>query len=235
MAEQMNAMAEQITLLDALKAKNPELEWHSVRDDEFRRYGCQLNDGGAVDRFAAELIATAGKIDLPESGSLYEPSTAAFEALPGRGKVCDELYGELPAQVGYCYGHNNRLNALEWHKSSEVNVAVTPLVLLLAKLDDVGTDGRLDSAKVKAFLLERGDAVEVYADTLHFCPCEVAGSGFGCVVVLPEGTNKPLERAHDDRLLYRKNKWIFCCEDNAALIIKGVVPAIYGENREISY
>ena len=57
-----------------------------------------------------------------------------------------------------------------------MNVAVTPLVLLLAKLDDVGADGRLDSAKVKAFLLERGDVVEVYADTLHFCPCEVTAA-----------------------------------------------------------
>ena len=33
-------------------------------------------------------------------------------------------YGELPIQIGYCNGKNYKLNALEYHRSSEIDVAV---------------------------------------------------------------------------------------------------------------
>ncbi|MBQ1934983.1 MAG: DUF4867 family protein, partial [Clostridia bacterium] len=71
--------------------------------------------------------------------------------------------------------------------------------------------------------------------SLHFCPCEVAQSGFGCVVALPVGTNVPLEREAADKLLFRKNKWIFAHVDNEGLIARGVVPGITGENYEVKY
>ena len=146
----------------------------------------------------------------------------------------EELYGELDIQIGNCWGYNSYLNALEWHKNSEINVAATDLVLILAKLDDI-EDGKLDSSKAVAFLVEEGEAVEIYADTLHYCPCQVSPTGFNCVVILPKGTNRPLTNKPEDPLIFRKNKWIFCHEDNKELIAKGVVPAIYGENYRINY
>ena len=47
---------------------------------------------------------------------------------------------------------------------------------------------------------------------------------------LLEGTNVPLDGEPDDKLLFRKNKWLIAHEDNAELIAKGVVPGIYGPN-----
>ena len=43
-------------------------------------------------------------------------------------------FGEMEIQIGYCNGHNSMLNALEYHKSSEINVAATDAVLLLGSI-----------------------------------------------------------------------------------------------------
>ena len=83
--------------------------------------------------------------------------------------------------------------------------------------------------------LEKGDAVEVYATSLHFCPCQVSDSGFSCVTVLPKDTNTPLEKPSDDKLLFKKNKWIICHDKNQSLIERGVYPGIHGINYQIKY
>ncbi len=222
-------MVKQMTKLDELKAKNPSLAFYSVNDPEFARYGCVIRHD-----FTA-LMEAAKALPFPTEGSQYMPSVESFEALTETAVYCkNDLFGELPVQLGNCWGYNSQLNALEWHKNSEINVATTALVLLLAKLDDVA-DGKLDAAKVKAFYLAQGEAVEVYADSLHYCPCQVSDDGFNCVVVLPKDTNTNLENKPADPLLFRKNKWIFCHEDNAELKAKGVVPAIFGENYIVKY
>lgn len=70
-----------------------------------------------------------------------------------------------------CWGYNTKLNCLEYHRDSEVNAGETDFVLLLAKEDEI-EDGRLDTAKVKAFRVPAGAAVEVYGTTLHYAPCQ---------------------------------------------------------------
>ena len=112
---------------------------------------------------------------------------------------------------------------------NEFNVAVRELVLLLAKRSDVDENNRLDANKIKAFYLAQGDMVEVFADTLHFCPCEVTVSGFSCIVGLQRGTNHPLEDRKQG-LLWAKNKWLLAHEANTSLVQRGGYPGIYGEN-----
>ena len=118
--------------------------------------------------------------------------------------------------------------------SSEINIAVTPLVLILGHIWDM-ENGKTDSSKFTAFYLPAGTAAEVYSTTLHFCPCEAGKDGFGCVVGLPLGTNTSLETEVSDPLLFRKNKWIVAHNDNKALIERGVLPGISGENFKIKY
>ena len=173
-------------------------------------------------------------IVMPSEGSQYLASVEAFEALEIAEKIKDDVFGTLDTQIGYCCGHSRYLNALEWHACSEVNIAITPLVLMLAKRSDIN-GGRLDSSSVKVFFVPKGAVIEVYATTLHFCPCEVNADGFGCVVGLPAATNTPLEYATSDPFLFRRNKWILAHKDNKALIERGVVPGIYGENYKIRY
>lgn len=204
------------------------MKFYSVTDPEFKVFGRVLD----ID--VSELIATAEKIEMPAEGSIYNPSREEFEALPVMDTITRAIFGELPAQLGYCYGHSNMLNALEWHTCSEVNVAVTDMILLLGDVRDV-ENGRYDSAKVKAFKVKKGEAIEVYATTLHFCPIETTKDGFGCVVGLLKGTNIPLEEPTLDKLLFRKNKFLIAHEDNKALVDKGVFPGIYGENYKIVF
>lgn len=48
-------------------------------------------------------------------------------------------------------------------------------------------------------------------------------------------TNKPLDNAALDSLLFRKNKWLIAHNENKGLIDKGVVSGISGENFKINY
>ena len=197
---------------------------YKVNDKEFEQFGKVLD----ID--TKEIIETAEKIELPEEGSLYTASREDFENLPVARTVREECFGGLPVQLGYCYGHNDTLNALEWHKCSEVNIAVTDFILLLGDVRDIESGNKYNSEKIKAFKVLKGEAIEVYSTTLHFCPLETEKSGFGCVVGLVKGTNIPLDFEPNDKLLFRKNKWLLAHRENKALIEKGVVSGIYGTN-----
>lgn len=196
---------------------------YRVTDPEFRPFGTVLD----VD--CSALISEARKLTTPDEGATYLASIPALEACPEFKFFQNEVYGELPIQIGCCWGHNAQMNAMEWHKSSEINIAATDFVLLLGNVSDV-QNACYDSSNVKAFLVRAGEVVEVYATTLHFCPCQTSELGFNCLVVLPRDTNLPLDGTPADRLLFRKNKWILAHEENSALISKGVVGGIFGEN-----
>ena len=178
---------------------------YQVTDKEFRKYGRVIK---GID--FSELVEKMQDAPLPE-GVVYEPSVAELEVLSVFDELKVKTYGELPIQVGYCNGHNNKLNALEYHRSSEINVAATDLVLLIGLEQDITEDLTYDTSLVEAFLVPKGTAVEMYATTLHYAPCSVKEEGFRCVVVLPKDTNLPLDYPHkegEDALLAAKNKWL---------------------------
>lgn len=202
------------------------MKLYSVNDKAFKKYG------KVIDCNFDQLIEVAKNIELPEEGSTYLPSVQEFETLPVKEILQNEIYGEMPVQIGYCFGHSTKLNAFEWHKSSEINIAVTDAILFLGNLAEI-KDGKYNSKNAKSFLLKKGQAVELYATTLHFCPCETTKDGFGVIVVLPLGTNTDLETTPQDKTLFRKNKWIIAHCDNEGLIKRGVVPGIYGKNYEV--
>ena len=62
------------------------------------------------------------------------------------------------------------LNALEYHRSSEANVAATDVILLLGQQSDITDDFKYDTAQLEAFFVPAGTAVELYATTLHYTP-----------------------------------------------------------------
>ena len=158
----------------------------NVADDAFRRYGKVLEGYDFT-----ELLKEMKHTPVPEDVT-YVPSVEEMEALPVAKELQNKGYGGLPIEIGYCNGHNKKLNGLEYHRSSEINVAVTDLVLLIGHQQDVEKDFTYDTSKVEAFLVPAGTAIEVYATTLHYAPCHVNESGFQCVVVLPKGTNTEL-------------------------------------------
>lgn len=183
------------------------MELISVRDPEFKAYG-RVIEGYDVSGLMEAMESTP----LPE-GVVYVASVPELERLPLAAELADGIYGQMDIQVGYCNGHNKKLNALEYHRDSEVNLAVKDLVLLLGRQQDIGEDFTYDTANVKAFLVPAGTMIEVYATTLHYAPCQATDDGFRCVVVLPRGTNtdldhKPQVRCGEEKLLTAKNKWL---------------------------
>lgn len=201
----------------------------TVRDTAFSRYG-KVVEGIDV----SDIIEAMGETPLPDNVA-YEPSVKSLENCSSAGKIAASLYGGMPIQIGYCNGNNYLLNALEYHRDSEVNIAVTDIILLLGCEQDVGPDYTYDTALVEAFLVPAGTVIEVYGTTLHYAPCNVADNGFKAVVILPKGTNTDLseeekpDHTPEDKLLFARNKWLIAHPDSG-LESDGAFLGLRGEN-----
>lgn len=216
-------------MLELLKKLNPGVPIFSVEDKEFQPYGKVLSGLNVSD-----MISECEKMEMPEEGAVYQLSVPQLEQLDIAEKLKNDYFGQMDIQIGLCYGHNTLLNGLEYHMCSEINIAVTPLVLLLGKVYEI--EGlRYASSNIKGFFVEKGQAIEVYGTSLHFCPCEVDSKGFSAVVALLKGTNDLLKAETSDPLLFKRNKWLICHEKAHGLIERKVYPGIYGENYTITY
>ena len=208
------------------------MKFYSVFDKEFAPYG-KVIEGYDT----AELLKAMEKIALPESGTAYEPSIKSLEDCAIFTDFSKRAYGGMPVQIGYCNGTNTKLNCLEYHRDSEIDIAADDVVLLLGRQQDAA--GRsYDSGKLEAFLCPAGCAVELYATTLHYAPCSAKnGAAFRVVIVLPKGTNydKPsiTPKCDEDKRLFARNKWLIAHPD-APEASQGAVVAITGENTDIA-
>ena len=196
-----------------------------VTDPAFRKYG-QVLEGYDFTGLIKEMKHTPVPEDV-----IYVPSVEELEALDVMKDLQNKGYGGLSVQIGYCNGHNKKLNAVEYHRNSEINVAVTDLVLLIGHQQDIEPDHTYDTSRIEAFLVPAGTGIEVYATTLHYAPCHVNEGGFQCVVVLPKGTNTDLTfqtgKTGEDSLMTAKNKWLIAHEEAK---IEGAFNGLKGEN-----
>ena len=205
---------------------------YSVTDPEFKPYGKVLEGYDT-----AELLAAMKEIDMPAEGTAYRPGIESLEACAIFPELRDRAYGGMPIQLGMCWGHNAKLNCLEYHRDSEVNIGTKDFILLLAKEDEI-VDGVLDTSLVKAFRVPKGLPVEVYATTLHYAPCHTCPHcGFRVAVVLPKGTNteKPAfePKCEEDTWMTARNKWLLAHPDSKEAR-RGAHIGLRGENLDIS-
>lgn len=200
-----------------------------ISDPSFRTYGRVLEGYDYT-----ELLKEMARTPKPADDVIYVPSDEGLESLPAAGYLQDVIYGELPIQVGYCNGHNRRLNAVEYHRSSEVDIAVDDLILLLGRQQDIRDDFTYDTDQVEAFLAPAGTAVELYATTLHYAPCSAEDSGFRCVIVLPRDTNldpvKTPGKEGEAKLMTARNKWLIAHEEAG---IAGAFCGLKGRNIDL--
>lgn len=204
-----------------------------VTDTSFRKYGKILT---GID--FSEIYNVLEEMDYPEDIE-YAASFGPLEEPEFRQKLSNTLYGELSVEIGYCSGHNKMLNALEYHRSSEANVAVTDIILLLGHQSDITEDFTYDTAQLEAFFVPAGTAVELYATTLHYVPIGTKENdyAFKMGVVLPFGTNFPLgitlgaeaekEKLPEEKLLFAKNKWLIAHEEGGE---EGAFIGLTGKN-----
>lgn len=206
------------------------MEILSVMSPEFKAYGRIVDNVDIV-----PLLEELKKTPVPEN-VVYEPSVKALEETATFTQLTRITFGEMPIQIGFCNGHNSMLNALEYHKDSEVNVMATDAILLLGLRSELEKDFTYDTANVKAFLVPAGTAVEVYATSLHYAPCGVAGKGYQVAIVLPKGTNYPFTQKRDrnageDRLMTAVNKWVIGHPEGG--LAEGSFLGLKGENLSV--
>ena len=198
-----------------------------ISDKAFETYGRILTLSYDV----STLIKALEEKEAPEDDVIYIPSDENFEALPIAEEIKNSFFGGLPIQIGYCNGTNNKLNAVEYHRSSELCVAATDLILLLGKQQDIASGFTYETSSIEAFLVKKGEVFEMYATTLHYAPCSVDGKPFRNIVALPRDTNTEIvvapQNAKEDKLLVAKNKWLIAHEEAG---IEGAFNGLIGEN-----
>lgn len=206
---------------------------HSVLEPSFAAYGRVLTGYDLCD-----LLATLDAVTpMPETGTAYVAEQPELMALPVARELEIRAFGGLPVELGWCNGHNTKLNCLEYHRSSELNLGTEDFILLLGKRENI-VEGVLDTKTVEAFRVPAGVLIEVYATTLHFAPCSAApGRGFKVLVVLPRGTNlaKPdiVPQNDEDQLLWARNKWLLAHAESAQAG-RGAAVRLRGENIDLS-
>ena len=206
---------------------------YSVFDPEFKPYG-QVVDG--MEETVQEILDVLK--DAPQGAGVdYVPEYEPLQELPAATVISEHCYGGMPVELGWCNGHNTKLNCLEYHRDSEFNLGTEDFILLLAKQEEI-VDGVLDTARVKAFKAPAGVLVKVYATTLHYAPCHCdPQKGFQVLVALPMGTNtdKPAmtNQTSEDRLLWARNKWLLAHPDSGEAK-QGAHIGLAGENIDIA-
>ncbi|MFT4107306.1 MAG: DUF4867 family protein [Lacrimispora sp.] len=200
---------------------------YDITSPEFNKYGAIVQGYDF-----SELLTEMRKKSITEHIK-YVASDPVLETLPIFRQFANGFFGGMPVELGYCMGHNQKLNALEYHRDSEVNISVTDYIVLLGCKQDLDENFNYDTAKIEAFYIPAGLAVEFYATTLHYCACHVQEGGYSHATFLPRGTNCPWEEGfipetEEDRLLVARNKWLLVHEDGG---FDGALPVkLKGEN-----
>lgn len=206
-------------------------EIKSVTAEAFKKYGKVLGDCDYE-----PFISYMSTIPIPQ-GITYVASSEDLESMEVARYFEEKVFGELPIQIGYCNGHNTLLNAAEYHKSSEVNLGVTDFLLILGNQADITQDFTYDTRLMEIFNVPAGIAVELFAGTLHYAPCDANEEGFKCIAILTKGTNTELVKKHiksgEDQLMFAKNKWLIA-HPESDLAMQGAFVGLVHENISVS-
>lgn len=221
-------------LLEQLREKN-DIMIYSIHDKEFKSFGRIVSGYDLLE--ITDYMKNNSKI--PEAGNIYLPSVKEMEDMDVYQQMKGNLYGGMPIQIGYCNGRNTTYNGFEYHKGSEINIAVTDFMLVLGHTWDI-ENHTYKTEDAKVFFVEKGSALELYQTTLHLSPCRVCDQGFKAIIVLPKGTNIPFDKDTkeidtEDVLLLHQNKWVIAHKDREPLIKQGAYPGLIGENKELFY
>lgn len=212
-----------------------DIDIFSVFDSNFITYG-KIIDGFD---FSELIHFIKHQTVIPESGNVYVASVVEMERYSTAVNLSDIFYGGMPIQIGYCNGRNSTYNGFEYHKGSEINIAVTDFMLVLGHVWEIN-ENSFEVENANVFYVPKGTSIELYATTLHLSPCKTSDEGYKNIVVLPYGTNTPLEHKPfsdnaERELLLQKNKWVISHKDREPLISQGAYPGLMGINKELYY
>jgi hypothetical protein len=220
-------------MLEKLNAKNTDFQVQHITDVRFQKYGRIIPNESYKN-----LIQYIDLLSVPESGNQYVADEPLLFQI-GEESNANDIFGGMTLQYGFVNGNNSKVNSLEYHKTSEINIAVTPLVLFLGKTDDI-QQNVYDTKNLEAFYLPKNTVIELYANTLHFSPCKVLDEGFKCGVILPKGTNVDFKKSihhlnEEDPFLFKTNKWLLAHQEHQAFVLQGAKIGLTGKNYVLKY
>lgn len=221
-------------MISILNKKNSDFEIKNISESNFEKYGKILDS-----KLFIESIQYLKTLNVPEFGNKYIAHDKEFLGNLSNTKMYDDIFGYSQLQFGYVNGNNEYLNALEYHKSSEINVAATDFVLFIGDYKDI-QNNQYDSSKLEVFYVPENTVIEMNPGVLHFSPCKVTDKGFKCGVILPYGTNQEFvsskyDLPSENHLLFKTNKWLLAHFENENLIAKNAYPGLLGVNYKIEY
>ena len=85
---------------------------YSVSDPEFKSYGNVWDN--VPSELTSPVLEALASTPIPE-GSKYVASAPELEGVMDADKLGFLMFGGRPFQLGWCNGHNTRLNCLEYH------------------------------------------------------------------------------------------------------------------------
>jgi len=222
-------------MIERLKQLNQNLVIRSVYEPSFDKYGVVM-DSVPFERYFDFLDRHTS---IPASKNTYVAHDPVLAAFIGKTPSLSDFSADIPIQVGYVNGQNTKLNALEYHHSPEINVVLTPLVLMLGHTSEI-VDNTYNVNRLEIFFIPERTVIKILPTTLHFSPCKVQSDGFKCGVILPYGTNMKFEslatkHSLEDHLYFKTNKWLLAHPENQPLAELGACLGIIGPNLEIRY
>lgn len=206
-------------MIRELSEKNPHLNIQTSYEFSplYRRLGGDSSD-----------VIAYSEIYVPNSEeNKYIPSDPNLENIPLITKIQKDIFDYSNIQAGWCFGSGISMNGMEWHKSSEVIIACTDMILFLGNFGDIKND-EYDSKNALSLFLKKGEIIELYPLTLHLAPIRVSGP-FKAAIILPKGTNLPRPEGIEGN--YRAiNKWLIVHPENLKAVAQGAKVGIIGKN-----
>lgn len=208
-------------MLETIRKKNPHVPIQHVQDEGFARYGrlCSFD--------ATDIIKyTRQEYEIPVQGSTYSADMEQLHEFTLIKDITHSIYGNLPIEVGLCHGQNDTLTGLEYHMGSEVNIAITPCLLALGRVEDM-ENKKISAKQLEVFYIPAGTILELYETTLHYCPFSCNQNGFSTIVLLLDKTNTEIPYQRGE-LLTKRNKWFITHTSNMAKVEAGNVVGLVG-------
>ena len=224
--------------LSLLRQKNPGLVIHTVDEKIFSRYA-RVVSSPVFEDIAAYIDRTT---TVPERNT-YVADIPELHTKENDEALC-AFYGGLVPQIGYCNGPNFSMNGCEYPKGPALTIAITDCLMWWVLPEDLVDFDHVDSSKAEVFYIPKGCAFLLKPEILHLAPCKVDKNGYKTVIILPMGTNSPIDpdlkasiKANGDPesgILHMSNKYMITHKDWQPLVSQGVHIGLLGENRRVN-
>ena len=219
-------------MYERIKKLNPNISLITTNDKEFRRYGQVIDKHDFIK--AKKYVDE--KIEIDQDRIVYEPSNEHLESLKAYVEFENEIFGGMAIQMGICYGKNRRINMLEYHKSSEVFIAITPCVIFFGTQENMNNN-TYDSENLTGVFLNKYEAIEIFGSVIHTAPLHVLDEGFKGIPIIIKGSNVAYDnnasKDGENLISFGRNKWAIVHEDFENK--RGRYVGLVGENKEIKY